>query len=244
MLKKLYEKNALAFALIWIGVYVVIMSVADGASEALGAEKSVTAVTALALSLVLGLFIRKNGLCSYYNLADTRVKAARFLYYVPVFAIVTVNFLPGFTVEKGFVPLFCGAVSMVCVGFLEEVLFRGLLFRAMEKNGVKSAIIVSSITFGLGHLMNLVNGSGMELLPNLLQVAYAAAAGFAFTAVVYRGGSMWPLIIAHSAINTLSVFTKDASVTLQIISAACLFAVSVLYGIFVLVHVRREQDAA
>ena len=51
---------------------------------------------------------------------------------------------------------------MLCVGFAEEVIFRGFLFRAMEKDNVKTAIIGSSVTFGLGHVLNLVNGSGMR----------------------------------------------------------------------------------
>lgn len=54
-------------------------------------------------------------------------------------------------------------LSMLCVGFIEELIFRGFLFKAMAKDGIKSAIIVSSITFGLGHIINLVNGA--ELLP-------------------------------------------------------------------------------
>ncbi len=41
-MKRLYEKNKLTFALIWIGVYVVAASVADGLSGAIGVAKIVT----------------------------------------------------------------------------------------------------------------------------------------------------------------------------------------------------------
>ena len=37
-------------------------------------------------------------------------------------------------------------LSMLCVGFLEEIIFRGFLFVGMAKKSVKSAIIVSSVT--------------------------------------------------------------------------------------------------
>ncbi len=66
-------------------------------------------------------------------------------------------------------------ISMCCVGFLEEVIFRGLLFRAMEKENLKRAIIVSSLTFGLGHIVNLFNGSGKDLVSNMIQIVFAVS---------------------------------------------------------------------
>ena len=35
-MREIYEKSELRFALIWIGIYVVLMSVADGVSETIG----------------------------------------------------------------------------------------------------------------------------------------------------------------------------------------------------------------
>ena len=64
----------------------------------------------------------------------------------------------------------CHIILMLCVGFIEEVIFRGFLFKAIAKDNVKTAIIISSVTFGVGHLVNLVNGSGMELVANLFQI--------------------------------------------------------------------------
>ena len=43
---------------------------------------------------------------------------------------------------------------MLCVGFMEEVIFRGLLFKAIAKDNAKMAIVISSVTFGLGHVLN------------------------------------------------------------------------------------------
>lgn len=38
---------------------------------------------------------------------------------------------------------------MLCVGFLEEVIFRGLLFTAIAKDTIKTAVVLSSVTFGI-----------------------------------------------------------------------------------------------
>ena len=97
---------------------------------------------------------------------------------------------------------------MAFVGFAEELIFRGFLFKAMLKDGsVKTAIIVSSITFGLGHIVNLF--IGQDLVETLMQMFFAVAVGFIFTMAFYKGGSLWPCILAHSLIDVFSVFSPD-----------------------------------
>lgn len=104
---------------------------------------------------------------------------------------------------------------MLGVGFLEEVLFRGLLFKALAKDNVKTAVILTSVTFGLGHLLNLVNGSGMGLVSNLFQISSAIALGFLFVFLFYRGGSLIPCIVSHSTINILSSFVNHTGLSLE-----------------------------
>ena len=94
---------------------------------------------------------------------------------------------------------------------LPALLFRGFLFKAMLKDGnVKTAIIISSVTFGMGHIVNLLTGHA--LFETLVQMAFAVAIGFIFTMVYYKCGSLLPLILAHSAIDVLSVFAVDNAV--------------------------------
>lgn len=120
---------------------------------------------------------------------------------------------------------------MLCVGFLGEVIFRGLLFAAIAKNNIRSAVIISSVTFGVGHIINLFNGSGMELLGNLCQIVFAIAVGFLLVTIFYRGGSLLPCILTHAAINTLGTFANDADLTTQtqLLQIVALVAVTVAY---------------
>lgn len=124
--------------------------------------------------------------------------------------------------------------SMLCVGFLEEVIFRGLLFRAMAKDNVRAAVIVSSVTFGIGHIVNLFNGSGAELIPNLCQVCYAIAFGFMCVTLFDRGKSLLPCIAVHSAVNMLSAFAAQQTISQEILSAALLTVIPVLYTLYLL----------
>ena len=58
--------------------------------------------------------------------------------------------------------LIFAAVMMAFVGFAEELIFRGFLFKAIIKDGsIKTAIVISSVTFGLGHIVNLFVGQDL-----------------------------------------------------------------------------------
>ena len=120
---------------------------------------------------------------------------------------------------------------MLCVGFLEEVIFRGLLFKAIARDNTRSAIVISSVTFGIGHIINLFNGSGMDLVNNLCQIVFAIAVGFLLVTIFYRGGSLIPCILVHSAINMLGTFANDAELTaeMQLLHIAALIAITVTY---------------
>ena len=242
MLKKLYSKSEIGFALSWIIAYIVLASTGDNISENIGIAKIVTLPILIALSVLLLFFIRKNGLTEKYGLCKPQLPAAKMLFYVPLFILLTANLWYGIARNQSPVETALYVLSMFCVGFLEEMIFRGLLFQAMARDGVKSAILVSSITFGIGHIVNLVNGSGAELLPNLLQVMYAMAIGFAFVMIYCKTKSLLPCIIVHSVFNGLSAFANEAVMTprRQIISGVLLAVIAGGYALYLALAVKEE----
>lgn len=225
MLKKLYEKSNIWFAVAWIIAYCVLMSVGDSLSQMLGVQKSLTLPIALLLSVILFTFLKKNGLCEEYGLCPSKTSARAMLYYLPVLLMLTANLWFGVTLNYGALETVLYILTMFGVGFLEEVIFRGLLFGTMKKENLTSAIIVSSVTFGIGHIINLVNGSGADLLPNLLQVIYATAAGFMFVMMYYRSKSLVLCIAAHGLFNAISVFANDSQTNEQRILSCILLTV-------------------
>lgn len=235
MLKKLYEKSEIWFAIAWIIAYVVLASAGDNLSTDLGIAKIITLPILLALSFVLCFFVKKNRLTEKYGLCKSKIAPAKMLFYIPFVILLTVNLWFGVAQNVSPSETILYILSMACVGFLEEMIFRGFLFQAMLKNGEKSAIIVSSVTFGVGHIVNLVNGSGAELLPNLLQVIYAVAIGFAFVMVYYKTKSLWVCIITHGVFNGLSVFANEAAITTQreIVSGVFLAIVAAFYALYI-----------
>ena len=244
VLKKLYEKSEIWFALAWIIGYVVLASTGDNISADLGIDKVVTLPILIAMSGVLYFFVSKNGLTEKYGLCRPKLPAEKMLYYIPLLLLLTANLWYGVALNQSPLETVLYILAMFCVGFLEELIFRGLLFQAMAKDGVKSAIIVSSMTFGIGHIVNLVNGSGAELLPNLLQVMYAVAIGFAFVMIYCRTRSLMPCIIVHSVFNGLSAFANEAVMTprRQIISGVLLAVIAGGYALYLAFAWKEEID--
>ena len=236
MMKRLYRKNELLFAIVWIVIYVLGLSVADNLSKMLGMEKIISVVVSILIFVILFVWIKNNDLFCKYGLCGSRIPASKMLYYVPLILMISVNLWYGVSMNLSIAETVFYIISMLAVGFLEEIIFRGLLFQAMCKENVKKAVIVSSITFGIGHIVNLINGSGADLLSNILQVGYAIAAGFLFTIIFLKTKSLLACIGTHSVLNALSVFGNEAAMTAEkeIISAAALAGISILYTIYIL----------
>ena len=91
-LKRLYEKNELAFSLVWIVAYVVLMSLADSLSSLVGVEKSVTLPVSLVLAIALIIWIKRMALTEKYGLTPGRFPFKAYLGFIPL-AIINIVFL-------------------------------------------------------------------------------------------------------------------------------------------------------
>ena len=244
VLKKLYDKSKIWFAVMWIITYCVLLSVGDALSALIGIEKSVTLAIGILLSAILLLFLKKNGLFAEYGLCVPKTSARSMLYYIPSLVMLTANLWYGVSLNYGVLETVLYILAMLCVGFLEEMIFRGLLFEAMRGDSVKAAIIISSVTFGIGHIINLINGSGAELIPNLLQVVYATAAGFMFVMMYYKSKSLIVCIAAHGAFNALSVFANEVNATaeMRILSAILLTAITGSYALCLALSIKNISE--
>lgn len=235
-MQKLYQKNELYFALAWIGCYVVGISFADELSRRIGIEKIITLPLLLAMCAILLHWIKQNNLFQIFGLCKSNVLESEILYYIPLLVLVSSNLWFGVRWNLPMHETLLYMASMICVGFVEEVIFRGFLFNAMRKDGLISAVIVSSLTFGIGHIVNLFNGSGAQLVSNLCQVGYAAAVGFLFVILFLKTGSILPCIVTHSAVNALSVFANEncTSAFQEIFSAITISVIAIGYSAYLL----------
>ncbi len=236
---KLYYKNKLTFSLIWIGIYVVLASVADGLSESVGITKVITTPLLIVMSVILLLWIKKNSLIKEFGLSGSVKWNRAVMYYIPLFILITANLWNGVNLNMPIPDTVLYILSMIFVGFLEELIFRGFLFKALCESGVKKAFIISSVTFGIGHIVNLLNGA--EVLPTILQIISAIVIGFLFTALFYKTKNLWSCIITHGIFNSLSAFAVEPNNAGRIISCVLICLIAGLYSAYIM-KFKRSAD--
>ena len=229
-MSRLYNKSNLGFSIILIAIYVSGASVCDSFSQTIGLPKTLTLPFFIIFSAVILLFLRKEKLFTEYGLCKVKVSAKKLLYYIPLVLLCLLNVITGMKIQFSVPVIFLEVLSMMFVGFLEEIIFRGFLFNAMAKDNIKAAVIVSSVTFGIGHIVNLLNGA--EFFSTLCQIIGAVGFGFMCVMIFIKSKSLLPCIITHSVFNMLSVFTPETEILTTIIVSAIIFIITVGYGVY------------
>lgn len=227
-MKRLYEKDKTLFAVACIVVYVLVC----GNLRNLGDDSPAMMAGLAVLSAVLFRFVRGNGLMEWCGMNRWAKESRRMLWLVPLWAISTGNIWGGIEPKYGMPGQLWAVLSFALVGFLEELIFRGLLFRAMLEGGRPAvAVAVSALTFGMGHIVNLLTGHGG--LETAVQMVFGVAVGFLFTMVYWKGGSLLPCILSHSLIDVLSVFSKRSETGDRVFLIVALVTCAV-YGLWLL----------
>ena len=221
-MRKLYEKNEVYFALVWIGLYVVVMNIAmqfcggfDDLAGKTAGQLLVPVICVTALAVASTLWIVRNGLTEKYGLCRFKGSAKAFLWFVPLIVMSCVNLKNGLALTAPLAVSLLMMANTAIAGYVEEVIFRGFLFRGMARDNLRSAVIVSAVTFGAGHIVNLANTA--DTTGVLLQVCYAIVIGFLYTAIVYKGGSLWPCILSHMFVNGSNVFAPEQGLFTELV---------------------------
>jgi len=223
-MKKIFEKHETLFCILLIIIYILVNSYCI---QNFGIEDYRSAIINTIFSASLIMLIIKLQKISYYGLKKV-TNLNKYLYFIPLILIISVNLWNGININNSSIEIIFYILSMINIGFIEEIIFRGFLFKMMAKDNIKSAIIVSSITFGMGHIINLLNGA--DLIPTLVQICYATSIGYLFVIIFYKSKSLIPCIITHSLVNSLSIFNIDNS---SYISSIFLIIMPLIYAIYI-----------
>lgn len=148
-------------------------------------------------------------------------------------------------------PLHFVLFSVYCllVGFFEEVLFRGILFSLIAslfqptKKGFLLTYVVSSVAFGLVHLLNIFSGGGAAVL----QAGYSILTGGLFAFVLIKTKNILFPAIIHAVYNFCGLlFTSEvglgAGSVIDVPTGIMMAVISVLVGAFVLYSVWKTSE--
>ena len=134
-----------------------------------------------------------------------------FVYGAMLWVYIILNFTAGKSaIDRTILealPLILLYLSMcIAIGFVEEAIFRGLVFNFLRKSlgeskgAIVVAILISSAMFGLCHLLNLVARPHM-IVSTITQIIYATILGAYFAVIYYKSGNLCAPIILHTVFD-------------------------------------------
>lgn len=226
-MKKLYDKNELMFAILWIIAYCVVVGTVRGN---FGDDSVIMTAVLAVFAAGIFIFIKKNRLEKRYGLCKWNGAAKDYWFFIPALILMTGNLWGGFGMEYNGAAQIFAVISMLLVGLVEEMIFRGFLFRILlKKDPAPMAVIISAVTFGIGHIINIFTGKAS--VETVIQVLFAIAWGFIFTFMFYKSGSLIVGIIVHGLIDAFSKFSAQ-NVTIAYIYIGATITGAVVYCLY------------
>ncbi|MDD3404216.1 MAG: type II CAAX endopeptidase family protein [Hespellia sp.] len=86
----------------------------------------------------------------------------------------------------------------LATGIVEEIIFRGIIMRCLEKKfNIKVAIIIPSVLFGLLHIF----GNELDFVSIIQLLIAGSIVGVLFSLIAYESNSIWNSAIVHGVWN-------------------------------------------
>lgn len=150
------------------------------------------------------------------------------LWYLPALIIEVIGLFAGFannTMNYILMALF----MTIAVGFAEEIYFRGIILKTLEVLGIKKAIIISALIFGVTHIGNVIGGADMML--TLIQISYAFIIGIVFAQLFIITKSLYPVILWHFVHDFLCYIQKEPDAKTTIMIGGLQVIILVIYSV-------------
>lgn len=222
-MNRLQENRPIWHAVAWIAIYVIAVNIGDWLSTLVGVPNSGASAVLVLLAVWLVVRLRKHGWLTYYGVRPLRRRDFNAtLLYIPLLLVALMQFTKGFRDDLSFTTVALIIVLMVGVGFLEELIFRGMLFRGIQRTStLPRAVVISGVTFGIGHIVNLTRG--MAPLDQAIQIAFGVTLGIVLALLFAVTGTIVPLIAFHALLNISGNLTRaDAQAELVMLAATTL----------------------
>lgn len=195
-------------------------------------------VFASCLLAVIYIWQSKHSFSEFGFKGLTKKNIKKVLYFLPIIAMEVVPFFAGFRDDNDFMYILAVLACTLCVGFAEELYFRGFIFNILKVKGMQFAIIISSVLFGFSHLTNIAGGAGVA--ETILQIFFAFFFGFVCAEIMILTGTMLPIMLWHTLHDFISFTTNDGSKTFFIVGAAIQTIILIIFGIYLFTLIRKQ----
>lgn len=154
----------------------------------------------------------------------------KLLFYIPLLVIAFSHFVAGFAADLSIGLFTANLFLTLSIGMAEEIYFRGIICRIWIDKSKAKAVVISSVLFGICHLMNIAGGAAV--LTTTLQICFAVIYGFVFALIFIRAGSLIPCILFHALHDMCSFISAEGSTTMNVILGAAQTLILVMYFIY------------
>lgn len=148
-------------------------------------------------------------------------------------------------------------IYIISIALFEEAIMRGVVLNKMmnkwghSKLGIYMVAIMSSLIFGLWHLINLVDAPWL-LVTTGAQVIYAFFIGVFFAAIYLRTKNLWVTIILHAIVDFTGCYGElfDESIRQNLVEdmalpsgvfLVCRLSIFLIIGLIYLRKVKRQR---
>jgi membrane protease YdiL (CAAX protease family) len=181
--------------------------------------------------------------------APVNRRAVVYLFPFAVVVFVPVVFglaVPEVSLIQGQVLPTWAALVVIVVGVAlgaalsEELIYRGVLLRALEPRSRLLAVVLPATMFGLSHVSQVILGNSLaEWLPQMLLII---PLGIGLGAVALRLESLWPLILWHFVVDVTGSLSANAPPVYELIVVGFLLLVGAM-GLWILWQDRAARNA-
>jgi membrane protease YdiL (CAAX protease family) len=158
---------------------------------------------------------------------------------LPPLAIAAIALSDGVRVPDGFGQILALLVTTGIAAFAEEIVFRGVMWRALIHRGPILAAALTAVLSGI--VAYGINATGGPVPEARFITALTLCGSFAYAAIRWRTASIWPTVAVHFIVSLSIAFANLGSTAYQFLLYAGTFGF-VIYGLFLLRTARVRAD--
>jgi hypothetical protein len=222
---------------ILLGLLPILFAIAAGVVSVVFAfnepQALITQTLAFFLSILLGLLLvarSRLGFATFGLRKPDANSSPLVLYFLPLLVIELLPFLNGFDRSLSLSQVGLLFIFAAVVGINEELFFRGLIIKILQTKGLKYAVIISSLLFGIGHAFTALSGS--DPLYVIILIIFAGLFGLICAEIVILTKSIIPVIVWHGLHDFIANITLDAGTTRNMTLLLVQTVILCLYGLF------------
>lgn len=227
------HKAKISGTILWIVVYLIGMAIIRRLLGLIGITADLARpIYRAVFVLILFFYMRNKKALTYYGIRSLKeLDSKALLYYIPFGLMLIAPFVFGVHSSYSWDQVIVFSIDALCIGFIEEILFRAFLFKTFQEKSNVLAIVISSCAFGFIHIVNLFSGADIAI--TLVQIVFCCAFGFACAVFICRTNNVIPCVLCHGLLDAIGLFWTEET-NEHIMYFGMLAVISLAYGIYLL----------